>query len=151
MAAVYSSLHRIGASQADLGLLRHVLLRSDWGPADVSQAFPASARIQGSWCAAVAVAATCWKLKLKLRFAEWTVKAEGKEWDSLLEKATTAQDYARLFLGLEGALKWEGADEKERAFGTVWASRRPDWYAAVKGESNNTNRRMDCSFGHLAP
>ena len=68
------------------------------------------------------------------RFVSWVSGTAGKEWEDRVKKATSAADIARCYMELEAALKWgDSYPETERAFGDTWASRRPDWLAAMKG------------------
>ena len=68
------------------------------------------------------------------RFVSWVTGPAGKEWEDRVKRATSAADIARCYMELEAALKWgDSYPETERAFGDTWASRRPDWLAAMKG------------------
>ena len=68
------------------------------------------------------------------RFAPWVSGTAGKEWEERVKKSGSSADVARSYMELEAALKWgDSYPETERAFGDTWASRRPDWLAAMKG------------------
>jgi hypothetical protein len=70
----------------------------------------------------------CYKL------LNWIAGSAGKEWEERVKKSTTAADIAKHYIELESVLKWGDAyPEADRAFGDTWASRRPDWLAAMKG------------------
>ena len=68
------------------------------------------------------------------RFTPWVAGTAGKEWEERVKRSGSASDIARAYMELEAALKWgDSYPETERAFGDTWASRRPDWLAAMKG------------------
>ena len=68
------------------------------------------------------------------RYVAWVSGLAGKEWEERVKRSGSAADIARAYMELEAALKWgDSYPETERAFGDTWASRRPDWLAAMKG------------------
>ena len=68
------------------------------------------------------------------RFTPWVAGTAGKEWEERVKRSSSCADIAKSYMELEAALKWgDSYPETERAFGDTWASRRPDWLAAMRG------------------